>query len=154
MERLRGHKRGVYGPMSNLIWDKQHSIGHDELDNQHRELIRIYNEFSSAVKRGENRAMLDNLLNQLIDNIDIHFTSEENHMVENDYPDLMIHKKEHDRFLIEFNKLRAKFSHCESDSCEALPDFLKNWFATHFVENDRKFAEYINGAKIKANPFD
>lgn len=140
--------------MSNLTWDEQHSVGHTILDSQHQELIRIYNEFSSAVKRGEDRAILDNMLNQFLDTIDIHFTSEENHMVENDYPDLMNHKEEHDRFLIEFNKLRAKFCHDDSDSCDDLPDFLKNWFATHFVENDRKFAEYISSVTIKTNSYD
>jgi hemerythrin len=137
--------------MSNLTWDEQHSVGNIELDSQHRKLIQLYNEFVAALRRKDPRETLDDLLSQIVDNIDVHFTSEENYMNKHDYPDLMDHKEEHDKFLIEFNKLRVKFSQNDHAYGMALTEFLKNWFKSHFMENDRKFAKYINGANIKSN---
>ena len=86
--------------MKEIVWDKSLSVGVDEVDEDHRRLVDLYNLLSHAVKEGESPDYIDALLEELISCTVWHFRHEERLMLKYEYDAFEDHKAEH-RDLIE-----------------------------------------------------
>jgi len=129
--------------MSLFQWDESYSVGHLEIDAQHKRLFQLAEDVHAAMAAGKGKQMLSQTLANLINYTKSHFSSEERLMQRYGYPELPQHKAEHDKltaqvltFQNDFNAGRAVFS-------IDLMHFLKNWLAHHIGKVDQKVASYI-----------
>lgn len=53
--------------MALFVWQDIYSVGVEVIDNQHKKLLEIANRFHAAFERGEGRAMLSGIFNELVD---------------------------------------------------------------------------------------
>lgn len=126
-----------------MYWDKKFDIGVDRIDFQHRiflDLVVIFGELTEADKIDKPKASRH--LIEIIKYADFHFTSEENIMIENGYPEFESHRKLHKSIL---KKLEDSIMKFENDSSIA-PDlykFLFEWFATHTAIEDKKIGSFL-----------
>ncbi|MCF7860788.1 bacteriohemerythrin [Candidatus Woesearchaeota archaeon] len=129
-----------------ISWDNKFSVKVLELDEQHRKLIDLINEFYDGMGKIENKKVLDKVLLELLHFSEYHFSSEEEYLHDNNYPtDLLREQVQQHR---EFSKTIKKFVH-RFGSNESVPfvevtNYLKKWLIEHMLDMDQKYAQYFN----------
>lgn len=89
-------------------WRASLSVGIDEIDLQHKQLLENFNNLLSACKTGEGVDELRRLLLFLDEYVTRHFRDEEALQVKHSYPEYAGHKKEHDAFIQRLHALRQE----------------------------------------------
>lgn len=73
-----------------------------------------------------------------------HFKSEETHMKQIQYPDVINHRKLHDQFITDLNTLSENFS---TESFDEFKNFLYTWLIHHILKEDNKYFVFANRHK-------
>lgn len=129
--------------MSLFKWNESYSIGHPEIDTQHKRLFQLAEELHSAMTAGKGKQILSHTLASLISYTKGHFASEEGLMQRYGYPDYPQHKAEHDKLTAQVLAFQTDFNAGRSVLTIDLMHFLKNWLAHHIGQVDQKVASYI-----------
>ena len=128
--------------MENLNWKKEYSVGVFEIDAEHKIFLKTIKKIHHAFKIGLNGEMLICLLEELYKYADFHFTSEENVMLMNEYPDYESHKKQHDE-LIQTLSNTINFFNIEKIDKRQLIEFLVRWFKEHTTSIDLNLGIFL-----------
>lgn len=120
-------------------WKKDYNLGHDAIDNQHRQLADIINQLQKTMKDPGNAKETRVVLKKVEDFGDFHLDFEENIMEKSGYVDIEQHKKEHDKFRNKTQEMTLQFEKNKEVINHELLTFLKNWFITHTQTADRKY---------------
>ncbi|MEI6984932.1 MAG: bacteriohemerythrin [Rhodospirillaceae bacterium] len=125
-----------------IHWRDALATGNDGIDDEHRKLLSLFNEFAIAVNATRTDDQIRSALDELLDYTKQHFSYEERLMRESLYPDFSRHKIMHINFSRKFenvsNQLRVN-----SDMCAFLLSFLAKWFGCHIQDADRKLGHYL-----------
>ena len=124
----------------NIAWKPFYSVGAPLLDAQHKQIIRIVSELYEALDQGNDAALLEPLLDRLVQYTSAHFKYEEDIMRQHDYPGLAEHKALHDRLRQRTADLRANVSLVTGRD---LLRFVKDWWLEHIQGEDKKYAPYL-----------
>jgi hemerythrin-like metal-binding protein len=133
--------------MDRIEWNQALSVGVADIDEQHQRLFTIINNLIDAKKEEREPKALLNILSELVDYSDYHFRTEDNYMIENNYPLFLSHRKEHLAYIKKIGSLITDFENSRESLSDDLLEFLHHWWRTHIAETDLKYARYI-----KANP--
>ena len=126
-----------------FLWKKSYEIGCAEIDMQHRRLIRLINELSDAMMIRQGYRAVPHVLEELVDYIQLHFTSEEKLMQEMNYPGLDEHRKEHLDMTGKVLKFKSRHSRGHDLDASELLGFLCEWLKSHIVARDKEFGQYV-----------
>ena len=131
--------------MTSIVWDDRFSVGIALIDEQHKMLIQRVNDLSKAIEMNQSVSEIVRVLGFLMEYTNFHFSTEEKHMIENDYPGLNHHRTQHEEFKTTLNHLIRDFE--EEGATKALADslntFFTNWLVTHFQEVDLEFGKFL-----------
>ena len=131
--------------MSLFQWDESYSVGHSEIDAQHKRLFQLADDMNTAMAAGKGKQLLSQTLANLINYTKGHFSSEERLMQRYNYPEYLQHKAEHDKLTAQVLAFQNDFSAGRTMLSIDLMLFLKNWLSHHIGQIDRKVASYIKG---------
>lgn len=126
--------------MINIQWDKKFELGHERIDFEHRIFLDLIKS-ASGLKSDKERAL--RLLKEVEKYAEFHFISEENLMLDMEYPEYSSHKAEHQMLLATLKEKTFEYRH-DQLSLEDLSDFLFQWFALHTTQIDSQLTQYIN----------
>ncbi len=132
--------------------------GNQNLDNQHRKLISIYNEFVSFVSEhglntSDTYSESHNILNKLITYTQIHFEYEEDLMTQMGYDDISNHKQLHADIVEKLSDYCIEIFNDKSVVADIV-DFFENWVLNHIKKSDVEFMRaYQNKEKITGSTF-
>jgi len=129
--------------MSLFQWNDSYSVGHQEIDAQHKRLFQFAEELHLAMAGGKGKQMLSQTLANLVNYTKSHFASEEGLMKKYNYPDYPAHKAEHDKLTAKVVAFQNDFNAGRSMLSVDLMQFLKTWLAQHIGQIDHKVATYI-----------
>ena len=129
--------------MSLFQWNESYSVGHQQIDAQHKHLFQLAEELHSAMAAGKGKQMLSQTLGNLISYTKSHFASEEGLMKKYNYPDYPAHKVEHDKLTAKVLAFQSDFNAGRTMLSVDLMQFLKTWLAHHIGQIDHKVAAYI-----------
>ena len=124
--------------MTVLQWREEFSIGIEEVDHEHRELIELIRNLQQNLQAGADVDEVINVLGEIYAQIAAHFALEEKMMRKTRYPALADHKEDHETLL---DDLRDIMDEVEDEGVldEAqLTDDLDRWFSDHFKTHDAK----------------
>lgn len=124
--------------MSELRWRDEFSVGIDEVDHEHRELIDLIARLQKELESGAGRHEVIVYLGEIYAQIASHFALEEKMMRETGYPAYADHKEDHETLL---DDLRDIMDEVEDDGIldgVRLTDDLDRWFSDHFRTHDAK----------------
>jgi voltage-gated potassium channel len=133
-EQLSSQKYKLY------TWDDSYSLGIPVLDDEHKKLLRLLNNFLSSIHTKDEKSIIKDTFDSLLEYTHDHFINEEAFMTKHNYPDLKDHKKEHIKLTKEANQLNENRNYIFSDN---IADFLISWLTNHIMGTDKKYAEYI-----------
>ena len=125
-----------------IMWSDDFTTGNDRMDDDHRRLLSLFNEFSMAVNAGKGGTIVRGVLDELVDYTRYHFAREELLMMEAHYPDYLHHKKMHDIFARQVEDVCNHLS-VGADMCAFLLSFLAKWLSGHILGADRKLGRYL-----------
>jgi hemerythrin len=133
-------------------WEARYSVGIPTVDEQHKELLRLTNELYNACLRGDEaaRERFKEVIKSTVNYVSFHFSSEEKLMESLKYPDIEIHKKEHERFVKKVVGDVKAFEEGKAFVPNTFVRFLRDWILTHIAMEDIKYADYIHHLKQKS----
>jgi len=124
--------------MNMLQWRDEFSVGIDEIDDEHRELIELIRSLQQQVHAGARSQDIVAVLGEIYAQIAGHFALEEKMMRQTRYPAYADHKEDHETLL---DDLRDIMDDVEDDGVldqAQLTHDLDRWFSDHFKTHDAK----------------
>ena len=128
-----------------VSWHESYSIGIKEIDDQHKELLKIVNSLFSRVSGSveEERAYFSQVIHQAAAYVKTHFANEEKYMVATKFSGYVEHKKIHDEFVLKIVNISKDFDAGKRLVLEKLAYFLKDWVLSHIAVMDTQYARYF-----------
>lgn len=124
--------------MSLITWKDQFSLGIDQVDFEHREMIELINELDASMTRNESHARVVDTLGEIYARIAAHFALEEKIMRDSRYDGYAVHKQDHelllDGLLDVIDSVDAEGRYDRA----ALSEELDKWFSDHFRTHDAR----------------
>lgn len=139
-----------------VTWSEELKTGIVEIDQQHKMLVDILNEFHQAVIHRQGRKQTGEILDRLIDYTKIHFDTEESYWKNMGLRDLAGHQAKHQQLLGEVYELRRRYYDEHLNISMELLHFLKMWLEQHILHADKDSAAEIlhsDGYKEKNKSF-
>ncbi|MCW8833144.1 MAG: bacteriohemerythrin [Colwellia sp.] len=121
-----------------IQWIPEYSVGNKDIDEQHKVLFTMVNNFFHQTSKKNAIALFHNLSSY----IDLHFEAEENLLRQINYPDTEEHIKKHDKLREKFTLIQEKLNDYNVDVQHKIAIFLYNWLAKHILQTDMKFKTY------------
>ena len=125
--------------MAFFEWNADFSVSVPEIDEQHKRLFQVINDFYDAIKDGRENAFGE-LLDSLIAYTVYHFSSEEKYMDKFNYPEAESHKREHELFTAKVLDVKKRFDDGKFVLTLEITNFLKNWITNHVLHVDKKLS--------------
>ncbi|AOY60445.1 bacteriohemerythrin [Desulfococcus multivorans] len=122
--------------------DDRYSLGIKRIDCQPHAFLEIINWLSDRLRSCDDAGLRHRYIEEVIRYALFHFFSEENLMLEIDYPDREQHRQLHQKLVNELNHIVSRMDMGEIDY-DALIDFLGNWFFKHTLEEDTRIAQLM-----------
>ncbi len=115
-----------------------------EIEQQHRELVRLLNRLNDAVKNRELRKNIYQIMDDVIAFTRLHFEAEELLMLKAGYPEIEAHKEKHKQLVDEALHLKEKLDFVGD---EMFTDWFNHWpFArvlAHIQYADKQIQDYV-----------
>jgi hemerythrin len=124
---------------------KDMEVGVVEIDAQHMELVNRLNALLSMGHDAASKEESQRTLNMLEEYIIKHFSDEEALQRKNKYPEYESHKKLHQIFIDEFEKLKKEFE-ANGHSLKFTMDLnnsLINWIVKHIKSADVELGKFL-----------
>lgn len=132
--------------MGKIAWDETLSVEVDEIDEDHKRLVELFNLLNEAVFSEYEDASIkyiDALLEELICLTVWHFRHEERLMIRYEYEKFDEHKAEHDDLIDSVRVLQKKFQDTNQSLTPTDITFLKDWLTSHILGQDMKMGFYL-----------
>jgi len=139
------------GDLKIVAWSDTYATGIEMIDNQHKELVKLTNNLYRACLNGNESAdtAFKEAITSMVEYVRIHFATEEKLLELINYPDCLIHKKQHE--VMRLNILEAVEDY--GKGVKFVPNnfarTLKEWIFSHIAVHDKAFAIYIHDQKKK-----
>lgn len=129
--------------MTNITWDESLSVDVDEIDEDHRRLVDLFNILSQAVADGEQSEYIDAVLEELISCTVWHFRHEERLMILFRYDGYADHRAEHEDLIKSVRDLQQKFHQAERQLTQQEIEYLSGWLTGHILGRDMKLGFFL-----------
>jgi len=125
--------------MTSLItWMDEYALGIEEVDEDHRALIKLINDLHAALDAGSGDEDVVRFLTEVHARVAAHFAAEERIMRRSGYIEYDAHKGDHSRLLDEILDMIDGYGEVYSLAPDLLGTRLENWFMVHFRTHDAR----------------
>jgi hemerythrin-like metal-binding protein len=124
-------------------WNQSYSVGIEQIDTQHKVLVRLINELHASMAAGQGKQALGKILDELVRYTEVHFTFEENMLRAKGYAKLASHHDVHRKLTGEVVELRNKYRANKLTLTLDVMKFLKGWLGDHIMVHDQAYAREI-----------
>jgi len=130
--------------MKDLIWDNTLSVQIQEIDEDHRRLVDLFNLLNHAVEDGEKKDYIDAILEELISCTVWHFRHEERLMLKYAYAGYSEHRKEHEELIESIKALQQERKKEGISVTQDDIEFLEHWLTGHILGADMDLGAYLS----------
>ena len=130
--------------MKDIVWGHVLSVGVDEIDEDHRKLVNIFNILNHAVTEGESPAYLAAVLEELVNCTAWHFSHEERLMLKYGYEDIEEHKEMHRELIESAKELQQKLLDEGKSVADEEIEVLERWLTGHILTDDMRLGAYLS----------
>jgi hemerythrin len=136
--------------MSSLVWNDDYSVQITAIDNEHKLLVALINEFDITlqINASFHSQIIIEKLGTLSRCIRSHFASEERFLLFNNYPEFDAHLSEHILLLDRLSSFESRFKVEKKAFNEKMLVFLMDWLIRHIILHDRKFGSYFQDKEL------
>jgi hemerythrin-like metal-binding protein len=131
-------------------WRPEYETGYILIDNQHQSLFHAINALNSAMLAGRGSELLEKTLEILKIYTTIHFETEEEVMLKNDYPGYTEHKAKHELLREKVTVFNQKINTQHSSLVTiSVSHFLTDWLIHHIQNEDQKMSAFLRQKRQK-----
>lgn len=130
--------------MTLLAWSDMFSVGVKELDEQHKKLLDIANRLDDAKQGEAERAVLGEILDDLVGYTKTHFAYEERLMERYHYSLAQRHKREHADLVKAAVDFQQRFACQDAALTDQVMGLLRDWLSRHIMNSDRLLGRELN----------
>lgn len=130
--------------MRDISWDRVLSVEVDEIDEDHRKLIDIFNILNHALTEGESPDYLEAILEELVNCAVWHFSHEERLMLKYAYPGMDEHKAIHRELIKNVSELQERILQADKTMTDEDIEFLEVWLTEHILTEDMRLGSYLS----------
>lgn len=130
--------------MEDIVWGPVLSVEVDEIDEDHRKLVSIFNILNHAVMDGESRDYLAAVLEELVNCTVWHFSHEERLMLKYGYEGMAEHKAIHGELIKSVKELQQKILQADKTMTDEDFEFLEVWLTEHILTDDMRLGSYLS----------
>jgi len=129
--------------MGIIQWNDSYSVKNDTIDEQHKKLFQLINEFNASVELKSSNGSISKLLEGLKKYIVFHFKTEEMYLHLYNYPHFNSHKKEHERFIEKVSSIESRYNEGDIPQPAEITAFFSAWINFHIKESDMDYADFL-----------
>lgn len=126
-----------------IEWNSSFSVGHPQIDNDHKKLIALLNTLCEEMNKQRGRDAVRTVLLELVDYTRTHFAREESYMQATKYPAYEDHHAKHVALIEQAADLMRREANNESVVTIATLNFLRQWLTDHIQGDDRALGAYL-----------
>jgi len=134
---------------SQIKWKDEYSVGIAHIDQDHKKLISLLNQFAVAYDHAMDESFEKEALEALVDYTKYHFKREEKMMRDNDYPDFVAHQAKHKEMIAQVGKFVELYDEKGHDALKDISEYLTVWLISHINGTDKEYSQYLNERGIK-----
>lgn len=125
-----------------MNWRSEYNTGIEVIDDQHKRILDYINEIED-VRSTHDQVKIKEVLDNIVDYTQSHFTFEESLQEEAEYKYRVPHKRVHDLFIKKIENYRDRFLMGQAIE-EELHQILTKWLINHIQHDD---ADYVGAVK-------
>lgn len=129
--------------MKELIWDDTLSVQIQEIDEDHRRLVELFNILNHSVAEGDASNYIEAVMEELISCTAWHFRHEERLMLKYSYEGFEEHKTEHQELIESARELQQKILQEGKPVSNEDIEFLERWLVGHILGTDMDLGSYL-----------
>ncbi|MCF7821422.1 MAG: bacteriohemerythrin [Mariprofundaceae bacterium] len=129
--------------MKDLIWDDTLSVQIQEIDEDHRRLVELFNILNHSVEEGDASNYIEAVMEELISCTAWHFRHEERLMLKYGYENFEEHKAEHQELIESARELQQKILQGGKPVSNEDVEFLERWLVGHILSVDMDLGSYL-----------
>jgi hemerythrin-like metal-binding protein len=130
--------------VKDIVWGDILSVAVNEIDEDHRKLVNIFNILNHSVAEGDNSDYLAAVLEELINCTVWHFSHEERLMLKYGYEEIEVHKAEHQELIDSAKKLQQEILQADKPVSNEDIEFLERWLVEHILTTDMRLGSYLS----------
>ncbi|MES9992773.1 MAG: bacteriohemerythrin [Candidatus Thiodiazotropha sp.] len=127
-----------------VTWSDDFNINVKEIDEQHQKMLDIVNNLHIAVEAEKEKEILNDLLTELYQHTQLHFSTEEELMNKYDYPGFEQHLHEHKVLLQHLGNLVAGVCGGKNPTFRSDYDVSSDWVLIHIFKSDKDLGLFLN----------
>ncbi|HTW96237.1 MAG TPA: bacteriohemerythrin [Candidatus Methylomirabilis sp.] len=126
-----------------IKWDENFSVGVKIIDKQHQRMIAILNRVYGMVESASNNIEeINQILKEMTDYADFHFSTEEEYFLEFDYDKTAMHTQLHNDYRERVAEFKKRFAaELSNDILIDLSEFLDGWWIWHIKNTDKEYTQ-------------
>lgn len=123
-----------------FAWNPEMSVGREQLDRDHKGIIKALNELST-LQETEEVDKVQPVLSRLLKYTVSHFGREEAYMRDIGYSKLAEHEQKHDLFVQKIQFFLSEYREGRRSMLAAeMAGFLRSWLFEHIMSEDKAYA--------------
>lgn len=150
-EILRTSQMNRVFRMAQMDWGSYLETGHPGIDQQHKALVDLVNQFEAGLS-GYGRGEIEVLLRRLQASTMAHFQEEEDLMERSHYPGMVRHKKLHRIFENQLAEMVEGYQQGTLDLSIKVLNLLQDWNPMHILTEDQDLVDYLDRRSPSEKP--
>lgn len=124
--------------MKYLKWSDDYSVGIDDVDYEHQNLIAMINLIFAELEHRQNVDEIARTMSDIHAEFSAHFALEERIMRQAAYEEYEEHKNDHELLLDQIRDMMDEIEQDPANTMDTLSDRLSDWFNIHFATFDAR----------------
>ncbi|MBU0483460.1 MAG: bacteriohemerythrin [Proteobacteria bacterium] len=126
--------------MDYIVWQENFNVRVDVIDEQHKRLVQVINNFLSDLGNNNDRLAVGRSLDEMIKYTEYHFCTEQ--LLLEKHPDFLSHLNQHWQLIKQVRKIQDDF-HKNLELKADIFDFLLAWLKNHILGTDKVHFSYL-----------
>jgi methyl-accepting chemotaxis protein len=132
-----------------IQWGPEYMLGIKTIDDQHKVLVDLINKVYSEFGSSNNKNVLKQTLQELVDYTVYHFGNEEKMFKQYNYRQSNEHIEEHNKFVDKISNFKKDFDKGNQVISFDIVNYLKNWLIDHILKTDKRYVSFFKHQGIK-----
>jgi hemerythrin len=130
--------------MQPIQWNEQFKVDVQEIDEQHKVLLDIFNQIVSSIEKKSEWQATSSIIDSFLHHAYRHFATEERYMIQHRYPDLPSHIGKHLDFIKKVTTMTQEVHENSLEKQREMVAFLAKWYYDHVLIVDKKYSMFLD----------
>lgn len=135
-----------------VAWRENYSVGHAELDEQHRRVLQLVNDLYAAIQNGTAERLVRPMLDELTQLLPTQWAREELLMEQTHFPGRENHRALRRRLAMELQRLQERLFLPPRTNSDDLFSFLKSLWTSQVRDAEQQRASFVRTDAQHAAP--